>query len=498
MLRRRWWLIVGLAVVGLGIAYGISLLLPNLYTSQTLVLVEQQKVPDAFVKPIVTEELNQRLSTMQEQILSRTRLQPIIENSGLFAKERGKASMEDLIDQMRSMVKVTAVRADFAAGDHTGVPGFYVSFTAHDPRVAQQVCSRITSMFIDENLKAREQSALGTTDFLSGQVDAAKRDLDQKDAQLAAFKRQHIGQLPEQEQSNLSMLGSLNTQLDAVNQALTRGQQDKTYTNSLIAQQEQAWKSAQQTGGAQPETLQQQLDRMQSDLLVLESKYTPDHPDVQKQKAAIEQVRKQIGVDENTAPSASQDHASASTKNRVEPQPLQQLRLQAHLIDESIKGKIKEQQSLQREIATIQQRIQLTPTVEEQYKEITRDYNTALAFYNDLLVKKSQSQVSSDMERRQQGEQFQIMDAANLPEKPTSPNRQLFAGGGLAGGLVLGLGIALLLELLDSSLYNDEDVTRYLELPTVIMIPDLNAEAKRLEREHKMANHRSATAVVGG
>src|SRR5215472_7532262 len=123
MLRRRWWLIGGLAVLGLGISYGISLLLPNRYTSQTLVLVEQQKVPDAFVKPIVTEELNQRLSTMQEQILSRTRLQPIIENSGLFGKDRGKASMEDLVDQMRSMVKVTAVRADFAAGDHTGVPG---------------------------------------------------------------------------------------------------------------------------------------------------------------------------------------------------------------------------------------------------------------------------------------------------------------------------------------------------------------------------------------
>jgi uncharacterized protein involved in exopolysaccharide biosynthesis len=271
--------------------------------------------------------------------------------------------------------------------------------------------------------------------------------------------------------------------------------------NSLIAQQVQAWKNAEKTGGVQPDTLQQQLDRMQSDLLVLQSKYTPDHPDVLKLKSEIEQVKKQIAADASSASntgSAGQDHAPALPKNTVEPPALQQLRLQAHLADETIKGKLSEQQSLQKQIAMYQQRIQLTPTVEEQYKAITRDYNTALAFYNDLLAKKSQSQVSSDMERRQQGEQFQIMDAANLPEKPTSPNRPLFAGFGLAGGLALGFGISLLLEMFDSSLHSDEDVSRYLELPTVIMIPDLNAEAKRLQHEQKSARRKSATAVVGG
>src|SRR5579871_5359002 len=213
MLRRRiWWLIVP-AVLAPAIAFGISTMLPSRYTSQTLVLVEQQKVPDTLVRPVITEVLDERLATMKEQILSRSRLQPIIEMFGLF-EDKQKISVEDKVELMRKAIKISPVRADFEGGG-SGLPGFYVSFTAPNARLAQQVCGEITSMFLAENLKVREQRAQGTTDFIGSQLQDSKQKLDEQDAKLAEFKRKYIGQLPGQEQMNFNMLSSLNTQLDA-------------------------------------------------------------------------------------------------------------------------------------------------------------------------------------------------------------------------------------------------------------------------------------------
>src|SRR4051794_14436233 len=192
MLRRRMWWILVPAVVFPIVAYLISGTLPYRYTSSTLVLVEQQKVPDSFVKSSVTEQLNTRLATMQEQILSRTRLQPILERFGLFKEDVGKVPMEDLVDRLRKNIQVNPIQASIGLG-------FTISFTADNPRLAQQVCAEITSMFIEENLKSREQISQGTTDFLSNQLDDAKRKLDEMDARLAEFKQKYMGQLPGQE-----------------------------------------------------------------------------------------------------------------------------------------------------------------------------------------------------------------------------------------------------------------------------------------------------------
>ena len=166
IVRRRLWLILIPALIVPVLAYTVSLKLPNRYTSQTLVLVEQQKVPDNFVKPVVAEDWNQRLITMQEQILSRSRLQPIILKYDLYHQELAKTAMEDVLEKMRKSILVNPIK-----GDSGGVPGFYISFTASDPKVAQEVCGEITSLFMDENVKARQQSAQGTTDFLSSQLE---------------------------------------------------------------------------------------------------------------------------------------------------------------------------------------------------------------------------------------------------------------------------------------------------------------------------------------
>lgn len=466
--RRKWWIIIP-AILAPLIGFGISLKLPNRFTSQTLVLVEQQKVPDDFVRPVVTEQLNERLATMQEQILSRTRLQPIIERFGLFAEE-GNLPMEEKVDRMRKTILVTAVRGDFGnrAG---GLPGFYISFTAPTARLAQQVCGEITSMFMEENLRVRERAAQGTTEFLKTQLDDAKRKLDDQDSRLATFKKKYIGQMPGQDQTNFNMLTSLNTQLQASTEAISRMQQERTYVESMLAAQLQQLSLPTDTVATGPNSLQQQLAAEQAQLVTLKSKYTDTHPDVVKLQHDIDLLKKRI--EDSNAQAAAAPTKPATNRPAIEPASIQQLRAQLKVMDQGIRDKQKEQEKLQSDIKMFQARIQLSPVVEEEYKGLTRDYQTALDFYSDLLKKKTESEMATDLERRQQGEQFRVMDPPNLPEKPTFPNRPLFAAGGFGGGLALGFAIAFLLEMRDKSVRSEQDVQFYLQLPTLAMMPSV-------------------------
>jgi polysaccharide chain length determinant protein (PEP-CTERM system associated) len=470
ILRRRLYIILIPAIIAPVAAYLISLTFPNEYTSQTLVLVEQQKVPDSFVKPVVSEDLAQRLGTMQEQILSRTRLQPIIERFGLFKEQVGKVPMEGLVEQLRKSISITAIRS-IAPNRGGDLPGFYIAFTADNPRLAQQICGEITSMFIQENLRAREQRSQGTTEFLSNELSEAKRKLDDQDAKLAEFKKKYVGALPGQEQTNLSLLTGLSTQLEAVTQGLNRAQQDKTYAESLLTQQLAALEAGQPTAGAQPDALQVQLNNLQTQLVGAQARYTADHPDIIKLKMTIEEVKKKIAA-ANSAPPESPAPESGDQRLRETPQ-IQQLRAAIHQLEQSIREKTRDQARLQQQIGVIQSRLSLSPAVEQEFKEITRDYQTALSFYNDLLAKQSQSQMATNLERAQQGEQFRVMDPANLPESPSFPNRPLFAGGGLGVGLALGIGIALLMEMRDKSLRSEADIRFFLQTPTLALIPQV-------------------------
>ncbi|MBV9609333.1 MAG: lipopolysaccharide biosynthesis protein [Acidobacteria bacterium] len=469
MLKRRKWIILIPALVVPVLAYLVSLKLPNRYTSRTMVLIENQKVPETYVRSIITEDLSYRLSTMKEQILSRTRLQPIIDRFHLY---EGLGSVDDKLMAMRKAVVVKPVLPDVAqqAG---AVPGFSISFTYDVPRTAQQVCSEITSMFMEENLKARQQSAQGTTEFLEQQLQESKKKLDEQDARLAAFKTKYFGQLPEQEQNNMNLLNSANTQLDAISSALSRAQQDKTFTESMLSQQLTSWRASQKMEGSNdPEVLQKQLVEQQTHLLALRARYTEDHPDVIKAKSEIEKMRQRLREAEANAPTVAGD--ISKKPNTMEPASILQMRLQLQQTQEFIKNKTAEQARVEQQIRTLQGRVQLTPMVEEQYKAVTRDYQTALNFYNDLLAKKDQSQMAKSLELRQQGEQFRVMDPPNLPERPSFPNRPLIAAEGFGGGILLGLIIAFVLELFDKSLRTEDDIKFYLGLPSLAAVPTLD------------------------
>lgn len=489
ILKRRWWIIAIPAIVFPVVGFAITFLVQPEYISQTLVLVEQQKVPESYVRPVVTEDLSGRLASMREQILSRSRLQPIIERFNLFAN--GKLSMDDRIDLTRKNIGITPIQSEISRTN--GLPGFFISFKANDPRTAQLVCGEIQSLFVSENLSDRTASAVGTTEFLKGQLADAKAKLDEQDEKLAKFQQQYVGKLPGAESSNINMLTTLNTQLDAATQALARMEQDKSYAESILAmqQQNQATQSPEH-GGLAPQEEQVQLQQLLAQEADLTARYTDDYPDVVSVRRKIAELRQKLAKPAAPAVAATPPTVPKPTDSLG----VQQLRAQIRAMDQGIAQKKRDQAEIQGQLHLYQERVASSPAVEEEYKSITRDNQTAQAFYDSLLAKMNDSKMATDLERRQQGEQFRVMDEPNLPESPSSPKRPVFVGGGLASGLALGLLIVGLLEYLDTAVRSERDIWAFTKLPTLGVI-GFNGEPGVVKSKRRWFGRRSPDITAG-
>jgi len=470
-LKRYWWVlpVSTLFLGGLGLA--ATYLLPKRYTSETMVLVEQPTVGPDYVKPVITEDLSQRLASMKEKILSVTRLQPIIEKFGLYAADRGRVHIEDLVERLRKVVEIKPMEPTPGTQSRQ-LPGFYVDVTFDNPQLAQQICTEITSMFLEQNASERKQQAKETTNFLSKQLEDAKKGLDDQDAKLAQFKRQYLGSLPEEQQSNLNILTGMNAELEANTQALSRAQQDKVFNESLLGQQEANWKASQT--GQNPETAEQQLGVLQEQLTSLQAHYTPEYPDVIKLKNQIAELKKRMAE----APKNSASAKGSTQTAAAEPPQIQQLRARLRQDDMNIADLTKRQGQIQDGIRQLQSRVQASPMVEQQLKELTRNYQTAQDFYNDLLKKWQNAGVAGDLVSQQESEQFRVYDPPSLPDRPSFPNKLYFAGGGLAAGLALGVAILYLIAIGDKSMHTERDVELALKLPVLALVPVLEVLAQ--------------------
>ena len=464
--RRRMMIIVPTVLLPI-LAIAVTFYIPAQYLSQTLVLVEEQKVPDTIVRPVISEDLDSRLASMKEQILSRSHVQPIVERYNLYSTEH--LNMDDRIEKARKAIDIKPIRSETGKG---GLPGFFISFTASDARTAQLVCGEITSLFTNENLRSREAAAEGTTDFLKTQLAAAKRSLDDQDAKLETFQTANGGRLPGEETTNTQVLQSLNTQLEAANQALARMEQDKSYQESLLAQQVAATTPVAEdgtpitTGLGTPEQ-QTQMLALQNQLTDLQSHYTDDYPDVVSTKRKIAELRKEMKT-EATHPKSG---GAPRVPRGGDSIGMDQLRAQIRASTVGIASKQAEQANLQGQVRQYEARISSSPLVEEQYKDLTRDYETAQKFYDDLLTKMNQSKMATDLELQQQGEQFRVMDEPNLPDAPSFPNRTLFALAGLLLGLVVGMLLSAFMEYKDTALRSEQDVWAFTRLPTLAVLP---------------------------
>jgi uncharacterized protein involved in exopolysaccharide biosynthesis len=456
-----------------GLATSYLPFFPAKYTSQSLVLMEAPKIPDALVQQVFTEDLTEHINAIVQRVKSPTELRPMVDRLGLA---RPGQNADDLVDNIQLGMTIEPVTTDLSQigaggkkkpGQGSSAPAFTVNYTASSAKEAQQICSELTSMLFEQDLKSRQDATQGTTAFLTQQVADAKQSLDDLDKRLAAFKNQHMGQLPSDEDNNLKILTGLNSQLDANTQTLNRATQDKAYTESMLAQQLSAWKTSEST--TNPQTLQQQLSQLQSQLIDLQARYTDDHPDVIKTKADIAQARKKLA--EINDASAKGSDTGKDAESGSEPPEIRQLRLQIHQYEDLIAQGGRDQKKLQQEIAVYQSRVTGSPAIEEEYKELARDYDNAQKVYQDDLAKQSSAKMASQVQTQAQGERMVTLGPASLPDSPSFPVRGYFAGGGLGAGLALGLLLGLWLEFRDKSIRTQADAEAAVNLPMLVAMP---------------------------
>ena len=487
--RRHLYFLVPLFLGWLAV-WGASWVLPARYKSTTLILVEQPSMPRDYVKPNVNDDVQGRLQNITQQILSRTRLLHIIEELNLYSNEHRHLSVDEMIERMRKDIVVELVTdAD------KRVTAFKVNYTAPEALLAQQATSKLTNLFINENLEVRQQQSEGTTRFLEEQLESARQNLAGQEGKVREFKAQHVGELPAQLESNLQILGGLQSQLQTEERALDTAKQQQVYLETLLREYRTlhgATKSPE--GSAMGLTaIDQELDKLKAQSADLSARYKDQFPEVRKLKqqiAAMERMREQVLADQQSKGSTATDSAMAGSGDNMaalKDQP-QVLQLQGQLRANAVEIKNHQQMiaDLKSKIGGYQGRLNEEPVREQQLADLTRGYDQSKATYDELLKKKNESAMATSMELLQQGERFRIIDPPSLPTKPSFPDRVKFGGIGLLAGLALGLLVVGSLEVMDDRVYNEPDLKGLLpvaiisEIPVMTTPADDRAEQKRL------------------
>jgi len=507
-LRMAWsrkWLIIIPAVLIAATTAAVSVTLPNRYRASTSILIIPQRVPENFVQSTVTAGISERLTVISQQILSRTRLERIIQELDLYKKERAEMIMEDVVTQMRADINV-AMNGGRTRRDETN--SFSISYESLQARTAMQVTERLASLFVQENLEDRALMADSTSQFLQAQLDDAKRRLIEHESKLEAFRQRNNGQLPSQVQSNLTMLQAAQTQLAATAEAGNRERDQLLALEKSIAEYAAtaptvpaatARTAPFEPGSQATGSASQQLESARTALRGLELRLKPDHPDVTRMKRAIAELEVKADAEALEQPLSGAPTGGAPVLDRAAQVRLNSMRQTADEIRLRLASRKQEEARLQATIGSYTTRIQTAPALESELTELMRDYSTLQESYTSLLKRSEESKIAVNLERRQIGEQFKVLDGARLPEKPFSPDRVRINLLGALGGLAFGLALAGFFEYRDTSIKSDDDVMAALALPVLAVIPTMvtTAERKRLKRRRLvLASSASALGVV--
>ena len=485
-IKRRWWLLVPTVVVALG-ACAVSLMLPNQYKSEATILVTHQQVPERYVTPNSTSGIREALLLMTDAILSRSQLLEIIKEFDLYPEARKRKAPEDLVELIQKNITIEPAQKDSESSD---LNSFKISFTSGDPHVAQDVTTKLTTLFKYENLKTREDQSTGTTNFLEDQLQIAAADLEQRESRVRDFKMKYLGQLPEQQQGNLGILSGLQMQLQDSATALGRAREQQVYLQSLLTQYEELTPAAAAQPGAPvvdpSQSIKAELARLRSERADLLARYTEKYPDVVKIDQQIKSSEALLAAATEKAPKPAQEgdgqentKPAASPANNATNAQLKS-QLQANRIE--IENDLAYQKQLEAKIADYQSRLNITPVREQELADLQRGYNLSKQNYDDLLSKKTQSELATNLEKHQQGQQFRIIDPPSFPMKPTGAVRERVSLGGLAGGLALGLVLAFLVETRDHSLRDEQDLRRLFSFPLMVGLPALPTKAEGQRR----------------
>ena len=498
-LQRRWW-ILGTLFVCWSTVWAASWLLPVRYRSETLIMVEQQKVPQEYVvSNISPNDLQQRVQSMTEQILSRTRLQQIIKDMHLYSYRGDAPPPDGLIAQMRKDINIQLVQTP----DRQDVNAFRISYSARNPQLAQQVASQLTSLFIAENLRAQQEQSETTTEFLSKELDQARTSLAEQETKVREFKARYLGQLPSEMQNNLSILTGLQNRYETLASSLNHSRQQKLYLESLLNQYRLLEPSSDSQHGTQTlPTIDQELTRLRGELEQAQSRYTDEHPDVvrlKNQLAKAEQLKQQLEANlakrQNDKPETKGATGLAGLQTAS---PAMQIEGQLKANEQEIKDTQAQMASLEQQIRNYQARLSMAPVREQQLSDLTRDYDQSKANYDSLLKKQMQSQMATNLEKRQEGQQFQALDPPNLPQRPYWPDRMKFSLGGLGAGLALGIVMAAFMEVVDGRVRSEKDLKTLLAQKVLVSIPHISEGGERRRQVWRYVFEGTAVVILLG
>jgi polysaccharide chain length determinant protein (PEP-CTERM system associated) len=514
--RRKWLIAIPPLVFGFA-ALLVSRSLDDLYESDTLIQVVPQRVPDRFVPSAVNTDIEDRLKAIKQQILSRTRLEQMIVDLNLYPNFRGKRPMEDIVEIMRNAVEVElAARPGRRAEEQ--IDSFKVKFTYRDPKVCADVVTRLAQWFVDENSRLRSAQAETTNQFLETQLADARARLEAQEKKLEEFRQRHAGSLPTELQTNMQAIQTTQLQLQNQVESIARDKDRKLMLERLYNDAVNDLRTLQATppptaagtqgplaaeslpAGASP---RQRLEAAKADLARLEMRLKPEHPDVIRAKRIIADLEAKVAAEPPAQAAANPTTTVGRTPDEQQRRErVQNMKAEIESLDRQIRFKETEEARLRGEIANFQGRLAAVPAVESEFTALNRDYQTINDTYKQLLTRSEESKMSKNLEQRQISEQFKVLDAPRVPDRPVGARRIQVNAGGLVAGLLLGIGLAGLLEFVDSTFRSESDVVSALSLPVLATVPYVPtpADVARARSQTAMTAiaAAAATVVAGG
>jgi len=474
---RRKWLAMLAFVIPTAAGLGLITFLPNLYRSTATVLVDRQQVPEAFVRSTVTSALETRLHTISQEVLSRSRLEALINRFDLYVELRKQAALEDVIGRMRGDIRLEIKSAELR-GLREATVAFAITYQGNDPATVALVTNTLASFYIDENLKARERQATGTAEFLKVQLSDTKKRLDDQEQRVSSFKRRHLGELPQQMDMNLQTLDRLHAQLRQNADSQTRAAERRQALATQLAEVESfATTYANSPNGpvvtfATPELREaNRLAQKKEELAKARSQFHEKYPDVVQLAAEVAELERELAAARARAPKPDSTPTTPGPPAAVTSPYV--LRLKEALTDVQTEIKVLkgEESHLRESTALYQGRVENVPRREQEFKELSRDYESTRELYSSLLKRYEEAQLAESMEQRQKGEQFRILDPAVPNSQPAAPNRPRLLMVILAGALGLAIGSVMLIERIDTSFHEIDDLRSFSNVPVLVSIP---------------------------
>ena len=442
-------MVVGTAVV---------CLLPDIYSATTTILVDPQKIPERYVASTVTSDPNARMNTLTQQVLSSSRLQEIIERNNLYPKLRKKESREEVIDYMRDHTTIVLKRS---TQPEQGMSSFSITYEGEDPSIVASITNQLAASFIDWNLDDRQEQALGTTQFLTDQLTQARKSLEDQEGQLQAYRMKHLGATPDQINANMQALSRLQSEVQANADAISRLDQERILLTQVKPTEIRDTASLTERGRAL-----QEKHRLEGELWNLKRQFTDTYPDVITAKEQLNNLNARLAAMPEPAADSSDSYDSNT-----------QIRLS--LISKEMQRRKQQQASLQQQIQSYQGKVDSVPILETQLAELTRNYETSRQNYQSLLDKTFSAGMSEELERKQQGRRFTVLDPARTPEKPVKPNRLLFIAGVFGFALLLPTGVTICVYLMSGAIKSEKELKGMLpiKIPVLGTIPPISSKA---------------------